>query len=215
MEGTEEIIETTVECFWTMFEFIWNVSGVYITFLLFQISVNQAESRLEFQSNSILQAMSIQNNFKASNEYISAKQQNMRGKLGNLNNIVAQMPFTTQFSQMAYSIYHLKRVSGETTFQTMFTVVQFDLNPLSRNGVVWVLLSTPISKVCTNVKGLSKKLPNFLVLWLTNLVKMVWIQRFSSCFRPMLPLYPLKALGNRRFSCVFRGCKMVILAWMS
>ena len=133
----------------------------------------------------------------------------------NLNNIVAQMPFTTQFSQMAYSIYHLKRVSGETTFQTMFTVVQFDLKPLSRNGVVWVLLSTPISKVCTNVKGLSKKLPNFLVLWLTNFVKMVWIQRFSSCFRPMLPLYPLKALGNRRFSCVFRGCKMVILAWMS
>lgn len=161
LEGVKENIETELSSVCELCFKLFEISLVFISFFLFQISVNQAESRLEFQSNSILQAMSIQNNFQASNEYISAKQQNMRGKLVNLNKIVAQMPFTTQFSQMAYSVYQLKRVSGETTFQTMFTVVQFDLKPLSRNGVVWVLLSTPISKVRVNVKGPPKKVSTF------------------------------------------------------
>ena len=161
LEGVKENIERELSSVCELCFKLFEISLVFISSFLFQISVNQAESRLEFQSNSILQAMSIQNNFQASNEYISAKQQNMRGKLVNLNKIVAQMPFTTQFSQMAYSIYQLKRVSGETTFQTMFTVVQFDLKPLSRNGVVWVLLSTPISKVGVNVKGPPKKVSTF------------------------------------------------------
>ncbi|XP_057303936.1 laminin subunit alpha-1-like isoform X1 [Hydractinia symbiolongicarpus] len=118
-----------------------------------QTVVTQAETKVQSQQSNLLQAVNMQASFAIINQNIENKQSGMNSKLSQLQSIASQMPFTIEYKQRAQSTFSLRGVT--TLTRMMFTVVQFDVQVKSLNGILWYLFSN--TNLMTGTMGLYMK----------------------------------------------------------
>ena len=109
-----------------------------------------AENKIQKQSDNILKAVNIQTTITNLNSGVTQKQSTIEGKLNQLRDITAALPFTAHYQHGALATYSFLDVTSTTsTTDKLFVTVQFDVKATASNaqqnanGLLWYLVSDP------------------------------------------------------------------------